>query len=29
MEIVDLITPASVIANFRVANKKQALQELA
>jgi len=29
MEIVDLITPESVIANFRVANKKQALQELA
>jgi PTS system nitrogen regulatory IIA component len=29
MEIVDLITPGSVIANFRVANKKQALQELA
>src|SRR5580658_10027746 len=29
MEILDLITPASVIANFRVANKKQALQELA
>src|ERR1700743_1091899 len=29
MDIVDLITPASVVANFRVANKKQALQELA
>ena len=29
MEIVDLITPESVVANFRVANKKQALQELA
>ena len=29
MEIVDLITPESVIANFRIANKKQALQELA
>jgi PTS system nitrogen regulatory IIA component len=29
MEIDDLITPSSVIANMRVANKKQALQELA
>ncbi len=29
MEIDDLITPASVIANLRVANKRQALQELA
>jgi PTS system nitrogen regulatory IIA component len=29
MEITDLITPASVIANFRVSSKKQALQELA
>lgn len=29
MEIVDLITPASVIANLRVSNKRQALQELA
>ncbi|GGF34226.1 PTS IIA-like nitrogen-regulatory protein PtsN [Aliidongia dinghuensis] len=29
MIIADLITPQSVIANFRVANKKQALQELA
>lgn len=28
MEIVDLITPRSVIAQLRVANKKQALQEL-
>ncbi len=29
MEIVDLLTPASVIANLRAANKRQALQELA
>lgn len=29
MEIHELITPASVIANLRVANKRQALQELA
>lgn len=29
MEIVDLITPKSVIANLRVTSKKQALQELA
>ncbi|HVJ51677.1 MAG TPA: PTS IIA-like nitrogen regulatory protein PtsN [Aliidongia sp.] len=29
MEITDLITPESVIANFRVSGKKQALQELA
>ncbi len=29
MEIDDLITPASVIANMRVSNKRQALQELA
>jgi nitrogen PTS system EIIA component len=29
MEIADLITPTSVIANFRVSTKKQALQELA
>jgi PTS system nitrogen regulatory IIA component len=29
MEICDLITPQSVIAQLRVANKKQALQELA
>lgn len=29
MEIVDLITPNSVIANLRVTSKKQALQELA
>jgi nitrogen PTS system EIIA component len=29
MEIAELITPAGVIANLRVANKKQALQELA
>ena len=29
MIIADLITPQSVIANFRVSNKKQALQELA
>jgi PTS system nitrogen regulatory IIA component len=29
MEIADLVTPASVIANLRVANKRQALQELA
>ena len=29
MEIDDLITPASVIANLRVSNKRQALQELA
>jgi len=29
MEIGDLITPQSVIANLRVSNKKQALQELA
>jgi len=28
MEIADLITPDSVIANFRVGSKKQALQEL-
>jgi PTS system nitrogen regulatory IIA component len=29
MEITDLITPSSVVANLRVANKRQALQELA
>jgi len=29
MEIDDLITPASVIANLRVSTKRQALQELA
>jgi PTS system nitrogen regulatory IIA component len=29
MEIVDLITPKSVIANLRATSKKQALQELA
>jgi PTS system nitrogen regulatory IIA component len=29
MNIADLITPNSVIANLRVGNKKQALQELA
>jgi nitrogen PTS system EIIA component len=29
MEIEDLITPASVIANLRVTSKRQALQELA
>lgn len=29
MDIEDLITPAGVIANLRVASKKQALQELA
>lgn len=29
MIIADLITPQSVIANFRVSSKKQALQELA
>ncbi len=29
MEIYDLVTPAGVIANLRVANKRQALQELA
>jgi PTS system nitrogen regulatory IIA component len=29
MEIGDLLTPRSVIANLRVSNKKQALQELA
>jgi PTS system nitrogen regulatory IIA component len=29
MEIDDLITPASVIANLRVSSKRQALQELA
>jgi PTS system nitrogen regulatory IIA component len=29
MEIADLLTPASVIANLRAANKRQALQELA
>lgn len=29
MEIDDLITPASVIANLRVSGKRQALQELA
>lgn len=29
MEIVDLITPKSVIPNLRVTSKKQALQELA
>ena len=29
MEIVDLITPKSIIANLRVTSKKQALQELA
>jgi PTS system nitrogen regulatory IIA component len=29
MEIADLITPRSVIAQLRATNKKQALQELA
>jgi PTS system nitrogen regulatory IIA component len=29
MEIAELLTPASVIPNLRVANKRQALQELA
>ncbi|MBK1664993.1 PTS IIA-like nitrogen-regulatory protein PtsN [Rhodospirillum rubrum] len=29
MEITDLITPDSIIANLRVSSKKQALQELA
>ncbi|MDB5409400.1 MAG: transporter subunit IIA-like nitrogen-regulatory protein PtsN [Rhodospirillales bacterium] len=29
MNIADLLTPSSVVANLRVANKKQALQELA
>jgi nitrogen PTS system EIIA component len=29
MEIQELITPGSVVANLRVANKRQALQELA
>jgi nitrogen PTS system EIIA component len=29
MNIADLLTPGSVIANLRVSNKKQALQELA
>ena len=29
MEIADLVSPASVIANLRAANKRQALQELA
>ena len=29
MEIADLVTPASVIANLRAASKRQALQELA
>jgi PTS system nitrogen regulatory IIA component len=29
MEIADLITPQSVVANLRTANKKQLLQELA
>lgn len=29
MEIVDLLTPRSVIAQLRVGNKKQALQEIA
>jgi PTS system nitrogen regulatory IIA component len=29
MEIADLLAPRSVIANLRVSNKKQALQELA
>jgi len=29
MEIIDLITPASVIPNLRATSKKQALQELA
>ena len=29
MEIADLISPASVVANLRVGSKKQALQELA
>lgn len=29
MEIADLLTPASVVANLRAANKRQALQELA
>ena len=29
MEIADLITPRSVVAQLRALNKKQALQELA
>lgn len=29
MEIADLLTPGSVVANFRASGKKQALQELA
>ncbi len=29
MEIVDILTPAGVIANLRAGNKRQALQELA
>jgi PTS system nitrogen regulatory IIA component len=29
MEIIDLLTPAAVIANLRAGNKRQALQELA
>ena len=29
MEIYELLTPAGVVANLRVANKRQALQELA
>lgn len=29
MDISDLITPSSIISNFRVTSKKQALQELA
>jgi PTS system nitrogen regulatory IIA component len=29
MEIVDLVTPESVVANLRAASKKEALQELA
>ena len=29
MDIEELITPGSVVANLRVANKRQALQELA
>src|SRR5262249_58721918 len=29
MEIADLITPRSIVAQLRVTNKKQALQELA
>jgi len=29
MDIADLLTPAGVVANLRVANKRQALQELA